>query len=120
MAQNFAYDDYIVNVLGGDPVNTYGVDNAVVPATETLLCTYTVVNANAILKGVYADGNTDGRFKLYVNSTAVWEDRNAWTQRGVTGTVEKAVVAGDVIDLKVTNLKTTNHRFTGGFYVYEL
>jgi len=120
MAQGFAYDQDIINILGGDPVNAYGENNAVVPSTETQLCTYTIVNAEAILKGVYGTGQTDGQFKLYVNSVSVWEAENAWTQRNVGSLIEKALIAGDVVALKVTNLKNTNHRFTGGFYVYEL
>jgi hypothetical protein len=120
MAQGFAWDQEIINILGGDPVNAYGENNAVVPSTETTLASYTISNPEAILKGVYGFGDTDGRFKLYVNSTSVWEGRNAWTQRLIWTLVEKSLVSGDVVELKVTNLKGTNHRFTGGFYVYEL
>lgn len=119
MAQGFAYDQDIINILGGDAVNAYGEDNAVVPATETLLATYTM-GVDGILKGVYGTGETDGTFKLYVNSTSVWEMSNAWTQRNVWSLIEKALSNGDVVELKVTNNKNTNHRFTGGFYVYEL
>jgi hypothetical protein len=102
-------------------LNYFGSNNAVVPATETLLATYTVpVAKTSTLEYVYGSGETDGRFKLYVNTIAKWVARNAWTQRDIQDTLQYALVAGDVVELKVENLKTTNHFFSGGFYVHEL
>ena len=119
MSQSFAYDQETIVLAGSDAVNVFGSNGAVVPATETLLATYTAVG-NALLKYVYASGETDGRFKLYVNSTAIWIDRNAWTERNIQSQLEKKLVTGDIVELKVTNLKLTNHFFSGGFYVYKL
>jgi hypothetical protein len=119
MAQGYAYDPTIA--LGGNnAVAKYGSVTAV-PSTEILIVSYTVpTGSTAIVKGVFGEGGTDGLFKLYVNSVSIWEDRNAWTQRGIQSFIEKTLASGDIVDLKVTNQKTVNHVFTGGFYVYEL
>jgi hypothetical protein len=78
MAQGYAYTPE-PNVK-----NYFGSNAAVVPATETLLATYTVpVAKTATLDYVYGSGETDGQFKLYINSTAKWVSRNAWTQRNI-------------------------------------
>jgi len=117
--QGFAYDPTIA-LLGATPVEKFGSVTAV-PATEIVIATYTVpAGTTATIKGVFGEGGTDGIFKLYVNSVAIWQDRNAWTQRGVQSAIEKTLASGDIVDLKVTNQKTINHTFTGGFYVYEL
>lgn len=119
MAQGYAYDPTIA-LSGNTAVSKFGSVTGV-PSTEVVITTYTVpVGTTAILKGVFGEGGTDAIFKLYVNSTAVWQGRNAWTERIITGLIEKTLAAGDIVDLKVTNQKTVNHTFTGGFYVYEL
>lgn len=115
MAQGYAY------LPTPDILNYFGSNPAVVPATETLLATYTVpVAKTATLEYVYGGGGTDGMWKLYVNASPYWFSRNAWTQRNIQDTLQISLVAGDVVELKVTNLKLTNHLFTGGFYVHEL
>ena len=118
MSQQFAYNES-ENLEGKSVQNYFGSNAAVVPSSETTLVSHTSTK-NEILKYVYGSGETDGRFKLYVNSTAIWNDRNAWTQRGIDKKIEKQLVSGDVVDLKVTNLKITNHLFSGGFDIYEL
>ena len=118
MAQGYAY---LPDISAADTLNFFGSNGAVVPASETLLVTHTVpTSKTALLKYVYGSGETDGRFKLYVNSTAVWVARNAWTQRNIQDMVEKSLVAGDIVELKITNLGSTNHFFSGGFYVNEI
>ena len=119
MAQNFAYDQDIINLIGDNAVLKFGNNSACVPATETTLVSFTLT-ADSIIKGVYGEGGTDGLFKLYVNTVAKWQGRNAWTQRIVTTPIELSLVTGDIVELKVTNQKTTNNPFSGGFYVYEL
>jgi hypothetical protein len=117
--QGYAYDPTIA-LTGSTAVEKFGSVTAV-PAVEILIATYTVpAGTTALLKGVFGEGATDGIFKLYVNSTAIWQDRNAWTQRGVQSPIEKTLATGDIVELKVTNQKVVNHTFTGGFYVYEL
>lgn len=118
MAQGFAYDNETIQLAGNDAVNVYGSVTGV-PATEIVVATYTAAVAG-LLKAVYGEGGTDGLFKLYLNSAAIWEGRNAWTQRIITAPVEQSLAIGDIVELKVTNQKNTNHVFTGGFYVYEL
>jgi hypothetical protein len=118
MAQGFAYND-TDNLAGKNIQNYFGSNNAVVPSTETLLVTHTSTK-DEILKYAYGGGETDGRFKLYVNSVAIWVARNAWTERNVNSMIEKKLASGDIVELKVTNLKLTNHFFSGGFDIYEL
>jgi len=118
MAQGFAYNDEVIQLAGNDPVQVYGSVTAV-PSTEITIATYTA-SVEAILKGVFGEGGTDGLFILYYNGSPIWRDRNAWTQRGIEAVLEKALAIGDIVDLKVTNQKTVNHVFTGGFFVYEL
>jgi len=118
MSQNFAYDQKD-DLAGKNVQNYFGSNAAVVPSTETMLVTHTSTK-DEILKYVYGNGETDGKFILYVNSTAIWIERNAWTERNVNSMIEKKLVPGDIIALKVTNLKTTNHLFGGGFDIYEL
>lgn len=118
MSQGFAYDDK-ENLAGENVQNYFGSNAAVVPASETSLVAHTATK-DEMLKYVYGAGETDGRFKLYVNGTAIWIERNAWTERNVNSMIEKKIVSGDIVDLKVENLKLTNHLFSGGFYIYEL
>jgi hypothetical protein len=118
MAQGFAYDE--TDNLAGENVKNYSSSNsAVVPSSETTLVTHTATK-DEIIKYVYGNGETDGRFKLYVNSTAIWIGRNAWTERNIKDQIEKRIISGDIVELKVTNLKLTNHLFGGGFTIYEL
>jgi len=120
LSQGFAYDPNS-GLIGKTPVEKFGSLAAAVPSTETVITTYTVpASTTANLKGVFGEGGSDGLFILYVNSVALWRWRNAWTQRGTAEALDKALVAGDIVDLKVTNQKTTNQPFSGGFYVYEL
>ena len=116
MSQSYAYNS-------GDIVNAvskYGSVTAI-PSTEIVIATYTApVGSTPLIKGVFGEGATDGLFTLYLNSTAIWQARNAWTERFISCLLEKTLAAGDIVELKVTNQKNTNHTFTGGFYVYEL
>jgi hypothetical protein len=121
MSQGFAYAQELIALDGNYAVNNFAIKPTVVPSTETLVVSYTVpVGKTALIKGVYGEGGTDGLFKLYVNTVAVWQGRNAWTQRLVQTPLERTVATGDIVELKVTNLKALNHMFSGGFYVYEL
>ena len=90
MAQGYAYDPTIA--LGGNnAVARYGSVTAV-PSTEILIATYTVpAGTTGLLKGVFGEGGTDGIFKLYVNSSAIWQARNAWTERFVSSLIEKTL-----------------------------
>jgi len=119
MAQGYAYSPE-KELLGNSAVTIYGTVTGV-PSTENTIVSYTVpAGKTALLKSVFAEGGTDAIFIVYVNSVAIWQGRNAWTQRGIEGMIEKTLATGDIVDLKVTNQKTVNHTFTGGFYVYEI
>jgi hypothetical protein len=121
MAQGYAYAQELISLDGNYAVNNFAIKPTVVPSTETLIVSYTVpAGKTAIIKGVYGEGATDGLFKLYVNSVAIWQGRNAWTQRIIGTPLERTLATGDIVDLKVTNLKLLNHSFSGGFYAYEL
>lgn len=120
MAQGYAWDIQTVTTLPINAVAFYGSVTAV-PATEILITSYTVpVGKTSTIRGVFGEGGTDGLFILYLNSNPIWQWRNAWTERAIQSPLEKTLVVGDIVELKVTNLKNTNHDFTGGFYAYEV
>ena len=112
--------DDLEDLAGKTLIQAYG--SASVPSsTETSLATTTVAGGKFLrVKGVYGEGGTDGMFRLYVDSFQVWQARNSWTQRDVFASMEYEGSAGEVIELKVENLKGSTHTFTGGFYGYEL
>ena len=118
---NIALDD-LENLTGKKAVHKYGAVVGV-PATETLVCTYTIPdntpNTRGLLKFVWGEGGTDAIFRMKKNGTVIWQARNAWTERNVSQSLEILAVEGDIFTLYVENQKNTNHDFTGGFYLYE-
>jgi hypothetical protein len=117
----------ILNALGSISPGTVGAVKQFYgsitgsPSTETLITAYTVPIAKSFtLESVYGQAGTDGIWILYVNSTAIWSGRNAWTCPSVNSNIGKKLGAGDLIELKVTNQKNTNHNFTGGFNGSEI
>ncbi|GAG75225.1 unnamed protein product [marine sediment metagenome] len=69
--------DELEELAGKTLVQVYG--SASVPSsTEVSLASTTVTAGQSLrVKGLYAEGGTDGMFKLYVNSVQVWQGRNA-------------------------------------------
>lgn len=104
-----------------EPVYAFGEDLAVVPSTETTLATYTVPALKTFhLKHIVAEGNDDGIFRVYKNSTKVWQGRNAWTERVISSDVDVVGNASDVFTLKVVNTRATNRAYSGALYGTEL
>ena len=112
-----AIRDGIAGIGGTLPlINEWGTVTGI-PATEATIATYTVPASKTLkLRGVFGEGGTDAIYTLYIDSAVIWQQRNAWTDRNVKSGVGADVVAGEVVTLKVTNQKGTNHTFTGGFY----
>ena len=112
--------DEVEELLGKTLIQSYG--SASVPSSTEVSLASTTVSASKFLriKGVYGEGGTDGMFKLYVDGNQVWQGRNSWTQRDGFASMEYEGGAGEVVELKVENLKGSTHTFTGGFYGYEL
>jgi len=110
--------DQIIAALGGavNIINKFG-EASVVPATETILCTHTIpVTKSYQNRGLFAEGNGNGIFRLYKNSLKIWQNRNEWTMRGFDSKFEFDADAGDIIELKVIHNLAINHDFSGGFY----
>ena len=126
-AVNLDFGDITINVdeleslLGKDLVQQFGTLTDLVPSTETLVVSYTpAIGETVRIKGIYAEGENDAMVKLYVNGSVVWQGRNAWTTRNVPILMEAQALEGEIIELKITNLKNQNSDFSGGFYGYKL
>jgi len=95
-------------------------DVSVVTATETTLCSLLVPATKYVrLAGVYGEGKVDGIFRLYVDTTKIWQARNAWSERNVQSGVEYDAQAGETIYLKVIHQNGINQPFSGTFWGYQ-
>jgi len=109
----------ITNISNGVLSRSFG-EVSVVTATETTLCSLLVPPTKFVrLAGVYGEGKVDGIFRLYVDTTKIWQARNAWTERNVDSTVQFDALAGETIYLKVLHNNGVNQIFTGSFWGYE-
>ena len=87
--------------------------------TETVLATFTVPASKFVrIVGLYGEGGTDGIFRLYIDSTKIWQGRNAWTSRNVFSNRQYDAQAGEVVELRVIQQSTT-HTFSGVVWGYE-
>ena len=113
--------DQLEGLLGKDLVQEWGELPALAPSTETTVASYTPGAGETIrVKGVFAEGENDAMVKLYVDSTVVWQARNAWTERNTPIMMEAQAGEGETIELSITNLKSQNSDFSGGFYGYKI
>ena len=126
-AVNLDFDNITINIdeleklLGKDLVQEWGELLALAPATETTVVSYTPGLGETVrIKGVFADGENDGLIKLYIDGSVVWQARNAWTERNTPILMEAQALEGEVIELKITNLKNQNSDYSGGFYGYKI
>lgn len=126
-AVNLDFDSITINVdeleslLGKDLVQEFGELLALAPSTETTCASYTPGAGETVrIKGIYAEGLNDGMVKLYIDGSVVWQGRNAWTERNVPILMEAQAGEGEVIELKITNLKGQNSDYSGGFYGYKI
>lgn len=108
----------ILNALGGggDKIQEYG--EAIIPTvTEVTLCSFVVPATKTFnLRGLSCEGDADALFRLYVDASVVWKGRNAWTNRTVSLSLERAVLAGETVELTAENLHTASCNFSGTFY----
>lgn len=115
----------ILAAVGGTPavgviVRKYGEVSGVA-ATQTVITSYTVPSGKTFtLSDVTGSACTDGEWALYVNGSEIWKAYNAWTDRNVDTTISYGAVAGDVIELRVTNKRTITQLFNGGFNGVEI
>jgi len=111
----------ITAIIESDALYVFGEDPAVVPVTETILASFTVSAGQTVLvKKVQGEIMTDATMRLYIDSTKVWQGKNAWTDRNFKGDVLIKVLAGEVITLKVIHGATTNHAASGGVYMVDI
>lgn len=109
----------ITNISNGVLSRAFG-DLSVTTATETTICSLVVPVAKFVrLAGVYGEGKVDGIFRLYVNTTKIWQARNAWTERNVSSEVNYDAYAGETIYLKVIHNNGVSKPFSGTFWGYE-
>lgn len=87
--------------------------------TETVLATFSVPASKFVrIAGVYGEGGTNGIFRLYIDSTKIWQARNAWTSRNVFSSRQYDAQAAEVVQLRVIHQSTT-HTFSGAIWGYE-
>lgn len=111
--------DELEILLGKILVENFGEAN-VAPSTENALASIIVpVGKKIRIKGVNAEGDDDGIFRLYVNSTKKWQGRNSWSNRSISDILEIEAIAGDTITLKVFNTKGTSKNYSGTIYGYQ-
>jgi hypothetical protein len=108
-------------LAGKELVQEFGTQLSLVPAVETTVASYTVPALKKVrVKGVFYEGDADAMFTLYIDGTLEWQGRNAWTDRNTKAKMEYEALAGQDIELKVTNLHNTNQNYSGGFYGFQL
>lgn len=108
-----------VTVSEGVIVRDFG-EVSVPTATETTLATFTVPTAKYIrIAGVYGEGVVDGIFRIYIDSTKIWQSRNAWTERNVQSAIQYDAAASEVVTLKVIHQNGVNQTFSGSIWGYE-
>jgi hypothetical protein len=107
--------------LSGKTLHEDFGEAAVPPSTESTLASIIVpVGKKIRLRGVHAEGDDDGIFRIYVNAQKKWQARNAWTNRNVNFIIELEAVAGDTIYLKAYNPKGSVKNYSGSIYGYEI
>lgn len=112
----------LLQSMGGSGVaKQFFGELSVAGSTESVIASYLVpVGKVFTISGLYCEGDDDGLFRLYLDSTKVWQGRNAWTERNVKAGMSLIAVAGVTIYLKVLNLRTITRNFSGMFYGDEL
>jgi hypothetical protein len=109
----------ITNISNGVLSRSFG-EVSVPTATETTLCSLVVPALKFVrLAGVYGEGLVDGIFRLYVDSTKIWQARNSWSNRNVSSEVNYDAQAGETIYLKVIHQNGVSQPFSGTFWGYE-
>jgi hypothetical protein len=117
--------DETEELLGKNLVEQFAEATGVASGSEYTLISITVPALTAPLtkyriKRVFCEGNRDGIFRIYVNSTKKWQSRNAWTQRGVGIDMNIDASPGDVITLKVYHNNLLASDYSGRLEIYEL
>jgi hypothetical protein len=105
--------DDILNALGGGtPLHEYGEASAL-PATETLIVSYTVpTGKKARIRQIHATGQSTAIFKLKINNTAIWTGRIAWTDRNIKAAFEGVeLIAGDTIKITALHNQSTAQNY---------
>jgi hypothetical protein len=110
----------IIDALGGasnaDTIYEFG-EQSVAAGNTLVLATYTVPALKVLsISGIFGEGIDNGLFKLYIDAVKVWQGRNAWTERNVQSYLVYEATAGQVVQLRVTNIVTATRVYSGGFY----
>lgn len=109
----FTLDEIIAS---GIDVRQYG-ESVVPPATETLICSYTVpVGKTLYLAGITYNGNHVGEIRFKVNSTLENKARTAWMNpSGVIPYGYQKFEAGDILEVFVYHIQMGSHAFNAVF-----